>query len=65
MPRHNGNKERKEELNKIELTLRNVEKAEEFLAENADELTPHQIKDIEKHLNSKKKFVAESEGTIK
>ena len=65
MPRHNGNKRRKEDLNKIELTLRNVEKAEEFLTENADELTPHQIKDVEKHLNSKKKFLKETEGTIK
>ncbi len=64
MPRHNGNKDRKEELNKIELTLRNIEKAEQFLAENANELTPHQLKDVEKHLNSKKKFVAEAEGTF-
>ena len=64
MPRHNGNKDRKEELNKIELTLLNIEKAEEFLAENANELTPHQLKDVEKHLNSKKKFVAEAEGTF-
>ncbi|MHB8124857.1 MAG: hypothetical protein ACYDEJ_04295 [Desulfitobacteriaceae bacterium] len=65
MPRHNGNKERKEEINKIKLTLQNIEKAEEFLNENADELTPHQIKDVQKHLNSKKKFIVETEGTIK
>lgn len=65
MPRNNGNKERNEELKKMELTLRNIHKNEKFLAENAGELTPHQIKDVKEHLASKKKFLLEAEGTIK
>lgn len=64
MPRHNGNKDQKEDLKKMELTLRNIRKNEEFLAENAGELTDHQQKDVEKHLASKKKFLLETEGTI-
>ncbi len=58
MPRNDGNKKYKEELKKIELTARNIEKNEAFLAENAEELTPHQIRDVKKHLTSKKKFLA-------
>lgn len=65
MPRNNGNKEKNEALKKMELTLRNIQKNEKFLAENAAELTPHQIKDVKEHLASKKKFLIESEGTIK
>ncbi|MHB1654063.1 MAG: hypothetical protein ACYCVD_16550 [Desulfitobacteriaceae bacterium] len=65
MPRQDGNKERNEELKKMELTLRNITKNETFLAENAGELTPHQIKDVKEHLGSKKKFLLETEGTIK
>ena len=64
MPRNDGNKRRKEELEKIELTMENVRKSEKFLAENARELTPHQLKDVKEHLSSKKKFLEESEGTV-
>lgn len=65
MPRHNGNKGKKEDLKKMELTMRNIEESEEFLAENAEELTAHQIQDVRKHLAAKRKFLAESEGTVK
>ena len=65
MPRNDGNKNINEVLKKIELTLRNVHKNEEFLAENAGELTPHQIKDIKAHLASKKKHLEETDGTIR
>ncbi len=65
MPRNDGNKNINEVLKKIELTLRNVHKNEEFLAENAGELTPHQIKDVKAHLASKKKHLEETVGTIK
>jgi len=64
MPRNDGNKSQKENIKKIELTLKNIEKSEKFLAENARELTPHQLKDVKKHLSSKKKSVEESEGTF-
>lgn len=64
MPRNDGNKSQKEELKKIELTMKNIEKNEMFLAENAGELTPHQLKDVKEHLSSKKKFLEESKGTI-
>lgn len=64
MPRRNGNKSQKEDLKKIELTLNNIQKNEKFLAENAGELTPHQLKDVKEHLASKKKFLEETEGTI-
>ena len=43
MPRNDGNKDKNEVVKKLELTLRNIHKNEEFLAENAGELTPHQI----------------------
>ena len=65
MPRNDGNKPQKEELKKIELTLQNIQKNEEFLAENAEELSPHQLKDVRNHLSSKKKFLTETDGTIK
>lgn len=65
MPRNDGNKKYKEELKKIELTYKNIRKNEEFLAENAEELSPHQIKDVKKHLDAKKKFLTESDGTIR
>jgi len=65
MPRNDGNKRQKEDLRKIEITLENIQKNETFLAENARELTPHQLKDVKEHLSSKKKFLEESEGTIK
>ncbi|HHY26525.1 MAG TPA: hypothetical protein GX523_07220 [Desulfitobacterium dehalogenans] len=65
MPRKDGNKQQKEELKKIELTLKNIQENEQFLAENAEELSPHQLKDVRKHLDSKKKFLKETEGTIK
>jgi len=65
MPRNDGNKNKNEVLKKIELTLRNVHKNEEFLAENAGELTPHQIKDVKAHLASKKKHLEETDGTIR
>ncbi len=65
MPRNDGNKKYKEELKKMELTQKNVQKNEKFLMENAEELSPHQIKDVKKHLASKKKFLTESDGTIK
>lgn len=65
MPRNDGNKNINEVLKKIELTLRNVHKNEEFLAENAGELTPHQIKDVKAHLASKKKHLEETDGTIR
>lgn len=64
MPRKDSNKYQKEDLKKIELTLKNIKKSEEFLAENARELTPHQLKDVKEHLSSKKKSVEESEGTF-
>jgi len=65
MPRNDGNKDKNEVVKKLELTLRNIHKNEEFLAENAGELTPHQIKDVKAHLASKKKHLYETEGTIK
>ncbi len=65
MPRHGGNKDKNEELKKMELTIQNIHKNEEFLAENAGELTPHQIKDVRAHLASKKKHLEETDGTIK
>ncbi len=64
MPRNDGNKRQKEDLKKMELTLKNIQKNEKFLAENARELTPHQLKDVKEHLSSKKKFLEENEGTI-
>ena len=30
-----------------------------------EELTPHQIKDVKAHLASKKKYLEETDGTIK
>ncbi len=65
MPRNDGNKDKNEELKKIELTLRNIHKNEDFLAENAEELSAHQIKDVKAHLASKKKHLEETDGTIK
>lgn len=65
MPRKDGNKPQNEDLKKMELTLKNIQKNEQFLAENAEELSPHQLKDVRKHLDSKKKFLTETEGTIK
>ena len=65
MPRHDGNKDKNEELKKMELTIRNIHKNEVFLAENAGELTSHQLKDVKAHLASKKKHLEETEGTIK
>ncbi len=65
MPRNDGNKDKKEELKKIELTLRNIHKSEEFLLENSEELSGHQIKDVKAHLASKKKHLEETDGTIK
>lgn len=65
MPRKDGNKDKKTDLEKIELTLNNIHKNEEFLAENAGELTSHQIKDVKAHLSSKKKHLEETDGTIK
>lgn len=65
LPRRDGNKDTKEELKKMELTLRNIHQNESFLAENAEELSGHQIKDIKEHLTSKKKHLVETEGTIK
>lgn len=65
MPRKDGNKSQTEDLKKRELTLKNFVKNEQFLAENAGELTPHQLKDIKTHLSSKKKYLEETEGTIK
>lgn len=64
MPRNDGNKAKKEDLKKMELTLRNIQENEKFLAENAGELTPHQIKDVKAHLSSKKKHLEETDGTI-
>lgn len=64
MPRKDGNKSQKEDLKKMELTMKNIQKNEKFLEENAGELTPHQLKDVKEHLSSKKKFLEESEGTI-
>lgn len=64
MPRNDGNKAKKEELKKMELTLRNIQENEKFLAENAGELTPHQLKDVKAHLSSKKKHLEETDGTI-
>ncbi len=65
MPRNDGNKSQKEDLEKMELTLKNIEKNEKFLMENARELTPHQLKDVKEHLSSKKKFIEETKGTIR
>lgn len=65
LPRKNGNKDKNEDLKKIELTLQNIQKNEEFLAENARELTPHQLKDVKAQLASKKKHLEETDGTIK
>jgi hypothetical protein len=65
MPRNDGNKSQKEDLDKINLTIKNIQKNENFLAENAGELTPHQLKDVKEHLSSKKKFLKETEGTIR
>lgn len=65
MPRNDGNKNKNEELKKIELTIRNIHKNEEFLAENAEELSAHQIKDVKAQLASKKKYLEETDGTIK
>jgi len=64
MPRKDGNKSQQEDLKKMELTMKNIEKDEKFLAENARELTPHQVKDVKEHLSSKKKFLEETGGTI-
>ncbi len=64
MPRHDGNKAKKEDLKKMELTLRNIHESEKFLAENAEELTAHQLKDVSAHLAAKKKHLLETEGTI-
>lgn len=65
MPRKDGNKNQNKELAKMESTAQNILQGEQFLAENAGELTPHQLKDVKKHLSSKQKSLAESEGTIK
>jgi hypothetical protein len=65
MPRKDGNKNKFEDLEKIELTLRNIHKNEEFLEENAEELSAHQIKDVKAQLASKKKHLEETDGTIK
>ena len=65
MPRNDGNKDKNEDLKKMELTIQNIHKNEVFLAENAGELTSHQIKDVKEHLASKKKHLVETEGTIK
>ncbi|HZK53960.1 MAG TPA: hypothetical protein VFC84_07195 [Desulfosporosinus sp.] len=65
MPRRDGNKDQKEDLKKLDLTIQNIHKNEEFLAENAGELTPHQIKDVKEHLASKKKHLYETDGTIR
>jgi hypothetical protein len=65
VPRHDGNKDKNEELKKMELTIRNIHKNEVFLAENAGELTSHQLKDVKAHLASKIKHLEETEGTIK
>ena len=43
----------------------NLDKNEDFLAENAGELTPHQIKDVKAHLTSKKKHLEETDDTLK
>lgn len=64
MPRNDGNKDKFEDLKKLELTIRNIHKNEEFLEENAEELTSHQIKDIKAQLASKKKHLEETDGTI-
>ncbi|MDA8226534.1 MAG: hypothetical protein M0T74_02305 [Desulfitobacterium hafniense] len=65
MGRNDGNKPQKQELKKMELTLRNIQENERFLAENAGELTSHQIKDVKEHLTTKKKHLIETEGTMK
>lgn len=65
MPRNDGNKNRNEDLKKIELTLKNIHKNETFLQENAEELSGHQIKDVKAQLASKKKHLEETDGTIK
>ncbi|PKM77898.1 MAG: hypothetical protein CVU90_04065 [Firmicutes bacterium HGW-Firmicutes-15] len=64
MPRNDGNKSQKEDLEKMELTFKNIQKNEKFLEENGRELTSHQVKDVKEHLSSKKKFLKETEGTI-
>jgi hypothetical protein len=65
MSRNDGNKDKNEDLKKLELTIRNIHKNEEFLAENAGELTQHQIKDVKAHLDSKEKHLEETDGTIR
>ncbi|MGC7871151.1 hypothetical protein [Desulfosporosinus sp. FKB] len=65
MPRNDGNKNKFEDLKKLELTLKNIHKNEEFLEENAEELSAHQIKDVKSKLASKKKHLEETDGTIK
>jgi len=65
MPRNDGNKDKFEDLKKIELTIDNIQKNEKFLVENAGELTSHQLKDVKAHLASKKKHLEETDGTIK
>ncbi|MDQ7094271.1 hypothetical protein REC12_11790 [Desulfosporosinus sp. PR] len=65
MPRKDGNKDKFEDLKKVELTLQNIHKNEEFLEENAEELSAHQIKDVKAQLASKKKHLEETDGTIK
>ncbi len=65
MPRKDGNKGRKEEIRKRELTLENIHKNQEFLSENAEELSAHQIKDVKAHLASKKKGLEETDGTLR
>ncbi|WP_407308977.1 hypothetical protein [Desulfosporosinus sp. SB140] len=65
MPRKDGNKDKFEDLKKLELTIQNIHKNEEFLEENAEELSAHQIKDVKAQLASKKKHLEETDGTIK
>lgn len=42
----------------------NMSRNEEFLVENAEELTPHQIKDVKAHLATKKEHLEEPNSTI-
>ncbi|AFM41206.1 hypothetical protein Desaci_2247 [Desulfosporosinus acidiphilus SJ4] len=65
MPRHDGNKNKFEDLKRLDLTLKNIHKNEKFLEENAEELSAHQIKDVKAQLASKKKHLEETDGTIK
>ena len=65
MPRNDGNKNKFEDLKKMELTEENIRKNEKFLEENSEELSSHQIKDVKAQLASKKKHLQEIEGTIK